>query len=220
MFRAEVERMFPPADVRVMSPAPPLERVRAPESAILFVVNVWEPIVVPVIKDATPVPNILQLVSVIATSELPLPMLVVPVPVVFMFVVPVTLSPAFPVRRPADVIVPVPVVVIFPVVEILSPAVAGERVVPDLSQYPMVPEVGAVVVRAPDAFAYTDLVPDPASPPKVIVPSASRLEEPMSMFPKFEVILPESSAPTVVKLDVRTPVPRVLFESTLVPFIE
>lgn len=171
-------------------------------------------------NEATPEPSMLQLVSVIATSELPLPMLVVPDPEVFMFVVPVAVNPALPVRSPADVIVPVPVVEMFPVVEILSPAVAGERVVPDLSQYPITPVVGAVVVRAPDVFAYTALVPDPANPPKVIVPSASRLLLPMSIAPNPEVIDPESSAPTVVKLDVRTPVPRVLFERTLVPSIE
>jgi len=40
MFKLDVERMFPPADVRVISPAPPEERVSAPESAILFVVKV------------------------------------------------------------------------------------------------------------------------------------------------------------------------------------
>ena len=47
---------------------------------------------------------------------------------------PVIVSPALPVRRPADVIVPLLVVDIFPVVVIASPAVAGCNVVPLLLQ--------------------------------------------------------------------------------------
>ena len=40
MLNIELEMIFPPAEVRVMSPAPPELMVNAPESAILFVVNV------------------------------------------------------------------------------------------------------------------------------------------------------------------------------------
>ncbi len=47
-----------------------------------------------------------------------------------------------------------------------------------------------LVVRKPPLFR----------PAKVIVPSASRLEEPMSMLPKPEVIEPALRAPTVVTL--------------------
>jgi hypothetical protein len=52
-----------------------------------------------------------------------------------------------PLNAPAEVIVPDPVVEILPEVVTLSPAVAGERVVPVLDQYPIVPEVGAVEVK-------------------------------------------------------------------------
>ena len=55
-------------------------------------------------------------------------------------------APADPVNKPAEVTVPVPVVEISPVVETASPAVTGDRVVPDLSQYPIVPEDGGVEV--------------------------------------------------------------------------
>ena len=43
------------------------------------------------------------------------------------------------------------------------------------------------------------------------------LSAPMLIAPKLEVMEPESNAPTVVREEVRTPVPKVLFERTLVP---
>jgi hypothetical protein len=55
--------------------------------------------------------------------------------------------------------------------------------------------------------------------PIVTVPVAVNASDPMSILPNPEVIEPEFSAPTVVKDEVRTPVPKVLFERTLVPFI-
>ena len=48
---------------------------------------------------------------------------------------------------------------------------------------------------------------------------AVRASAPILMEPKLEVMLPESRAPTVVKEEVSTPVPRVLLVRTFVPFI-
>ena len=65
-----------------------------------------------------------------------LPIAVLAVPVVLMEAVPPeTVSPAEPVRSPADVMVPVPVVEMSPVVVTASPAFTGERVVVFLCQY-------------------------------------------------------------------------------------
>ena len=61
-------------------------------------------------------------------------------------------------------------------------------------------------VESPEA----ERVVKEAAPP--VIASAPTLIE-----PKLEVMEPESSAPTDVREEVRTPVPRVLLERTLVP---
>jgi hypothetical protein len=47
-------------------------------------------------------------------------------------------------------------------------------------------------------------------PPKVMVPSASKLELPISILPKPEEIAPELRVPTAVRDEVVTPEPRVV----------
>ena len=55
--------------------------------------------------------------------------------------------------------------------------------------------------------------------PPVMAPVVVMVEEPLFMLPKPDVMEPEAKAPTVVRLDVTTPVPRVLLLSTSVPAI-
>jgi hypothetical protein len=52
-----------------------------------------------------------------------------------------------------------------------------------------------------------------------MVPVVRMLSAPVSMAPKLRVIEPESNAPTVVREEVRTPVPNVVAERTEVPLI-
>ena len=92
-------------ELRVRLLAVPEEIVRAPESAMLFVVNVWLPMVLPVMKDATPPAEILQLLSVRespVTEALPmfmveavaeLPMLIVSAPPLPRLIVSVPVEP-------------------------------------------------------------------------------------------------------------------------------
>ena len=103
-------------------PAPDV-MVNAPESAIWFVVNVWEAIAVPVMK--VPVP---LLAILVVPPRVRLPAVIARSPVV-------TVSALLAVRSPADVIVPEPVAEILPDVVMASPAVRGERVVVFLCQY-------------------------------------------------------------------------------------
>jgi len=60
IFKGELDRMFPPAGVRVISPDPPEDIVRAPESPMWFGVKVCDPMVEPDTKDAVPFPRIDQ----------------------------------------------------------------------------------------------------------------------------------------------------------------
>jgi hypothetical protein len=101
-----------------------------------------------------------RVVALTAKVLLPPPIVTAPVEVPVLMLVtkleealrltaaPVTVRPASPVRRPAEVMVPLPEVEMSPEVVMESPEVAGERVVVPLSrlQKPTVPEVSVVVM--------------------------------------------------------------------------
>ena len=94
-----------PLGLKVRAPLAPVATVRAPESAMLLVVKVSEPITVPVMKVPTP-----ALVILVVPFKVRLPAVIAASPVV-------TVRPALPVRSPAEVIVPEPVVEILPEVD-------------------------------------------------------------------------------------------------------
>ena len=79
----------------------------------------------------------------------------------------------------------------------------------------MYPSVPATLESTPDV----DVTNPSDIPANVIVPSASKLDDPMSMFPNPDVIDPLFNAPVEVSDDVTTADPKVVLLSTLVPFI-
>jgi hypothetical protein len=104
-----------------MSPAPPEAIVNAPESAMLLVVKVWDPMTVPVIKVPTPALVILVVPlkdrspAVIAT----LPEVTVSPPAVMVSPPEATVKPVSPVRLPPDdrIAVGVLIKLVYPVAE-------------------------------------------------------------------------------------------------------
>jgi hypothetical protein len=83
--------------------------VKAPESAMLLVVKVWEPMTEPVMKVPTPALEM----RVVAPVKNP-PAVATTLPAVAVMSPVVAVIPAEPVNRPAEVMVPDPVVAIVP----------------------------------------------------------------------------------------------------------
>jgi hypothetical protein len=97
-----------------------------------------------------------ELPIVTPPEEVPVLMLVAKFELSFrLTAAPVTDNPDDPVNNPAEVIVPVPLVEMFPLVVTASPAVVGERIIPERFQYPRIPVVGGVDVNALVPFVYT-----------------------------------------------------------------
>ena len=114
------------------------EEVVVPETTAL--VKVWADVVVVTPKVEEPdmaIAPALELPSEIVPVEVPVLILVAKLEEALILVVaPVIVKPSCPVKSPAEVTAPEPDVEIFPEVVIASPVVTGERVVPDLDQYP------------------------------------------------------------------------------------
>jgi hypothetical protein len=124
----------PLAVFSVRLPEPPEERVPAPAKS--KAVADTEIVSIDVTPVSAPAVVTFRPLDVSWNVPVAFPIAVFALPLVFMDAVPPAIvSPALPVKRPADVMVPVEVVEIFPDVVMVSPAVTGDKILEDLCQY-------------------------------------------------------------------------------------
>ena len=197
---------MPTLPAKLLFPAPvwvssPDERVTLPEVKVKFLP---EAMVVSPFRETAPVP----------VPNVPEPVWV-KLELFCTVTVPLEVNPEVAVIKPEMVGVAVQAVEPKVVVTPERPKVKAVALVPPIASVPELSTTGVVtlVEKVPVAPVKTVVPADP------IVPVVMMLSAPVSIAPKPEVIEPEFKAPTVVKEEVKTPVPKVFPLRTEVPLM-